>query len=162
RDVCLRDGVIRVFIIGRVDRVGTIYKLSAEIRDPHQDTILATVGQDAAGDGELMLAVRRLSTAVREKLGESHDTVRANEVQLEKVTSPSLTAVQLYTRARNSATRGMWESSAIFAREAVATDPGFASAHNWLGWSLMNVAKADQNEALRHFEQARQLSGGTT
>ena len=137
REVCLRDGAIRAFVTGRIERAGSAYELSAKVTTPQDAFVLSDVRASADGRPTLMAAIRRLSSDVRERLGEPHEAVLRSNQQLEQVTTPSLRAAQLYTQAFHLGSLGHWAASADLADEAVAEDPEFASAHTWLGWSLL-------------------------
>src|SRR5262249_35031810 len=57
-------------------------------------------------------------------------------VLLQKVTTPSLKALQLYSEAEAAGRANQWGASEQLTRQALATDPEFASAWIWLAWCL--------------------------
>ena len=67
------------------------------------------------------------------------DRIERSNQELEKVTTPSLRAFQLFSEANRANKRAQWAISAQLLREAIAGDPGFASAHTWLAWDLHNL-----------------------
>ena len=96
---------------------------------------------------------------MRRRLGESLDTVQQSELQLQRVTSPNLKAVQLYTQAYHEGVAGgNWTKAADLSRQAVAIDPGFASGHDWLAVSLLNSPGGSLELARSEFEEAARLS----
>jgi tetratricopeptide (TPR) repeat protein len=115
---------------------------------------LAADTETAPGQDQIWPAVRRLSNWVRETLGESMDRIERSNQQLEKVTTPSLRALQLFTEADSASRRRQWAISAQFMRQALIEDPNFASAHLWLAWALKNLhddgwkAEAEKARAL--------------
>src|SRR5262249_9267530 len=98
REVSLRDGGIKAYIAGRLSKVGTTYAIDASLFDLSGGAVAHVA--EAALDGQSLLpAVRRLADRLRAKLGESRDAIQATGQTLEKVTTPSLTALTLYSRA---------------------------------------------------------------
>lgn len=167
REVCLRDGDIQALLTGRVERVGSSYVLSVQVVDPARGVTLASFSEEDRADTELANAVRRLSSRVRESLGEEPRQVQEGVARLEKVTTPSLQALQLYSRANDLMVRsdGQWNAkeftamqgqAAALLQQALTAEPDFASAHLLLAWSLDNVGR--RKEAAPHFRRAFELA----
>ena len=139
REVCLRDGGIRALVTGRTEKLGSTYLVSAEVIDPLQNLTLAADTETASGQDQIWPAVRRLSNWMRETLGETMERIDRSNRELERVTTPSLRALQLFTEADSASRRGEWAVSAQFTRQALLEDPDFASARTWLAWALYNL-----------------------
>lgn len=152
REVCLRDGGIRALITGRTEKLGSAYVFSVSLIDPAQNRPVAAYSETAPGRDEIAPAIRRLSNWVRESLGEAMNQIEISNRELEKVTTPSLPAWQLFTAANNATRRWQWAISAELNRQALIADPDFASAHLWLAWALFNLRdeewKAEAQRAL--------------
>ena len=99
REIALRDGGIRAILSGRVDKLDTTYALSAVLVEPATGRTVASVREEAAGDSEFLPAVHRLSNRVRARLGEALADIERSARALEKVTTPSLSALQLFSEA---------------------------------------------------------------
>ncbi|OFW24433.1 MAG: hypothetical protein A3G21_17890 [Acidobacteria bacterium RIFCSPLOWO2_12_FULL_66_21] len=148
REISMRDGGIRAILAGRLERLGPAYLLSAVVLDPADGAATASVSEEAAAASDLSRALRRLSNGVREALGESRQAVHQDDRRLERVTTPSLTALRLYTDSYRLGDRGDWRPALEFARQAVREDPAFAAAQIWLAWTLQrNAAPAADVEA---------------
>ena len=164
REVCLRDGAIRAVLVGRVEKIGTNYELSVQIVDPARDVAVAGYTEEDPADTLLAGTVRKLSTRVREALGEQMAAIQQSREQLAKVTTPSLRALQLYTQAdRAFAPQVDDDSSRIAAallEQALKEDPDFASAHVLLAYAYWFQHKQDQ--AAPHFRRAFELADKTT
>jgi tetratricopeptide (TPR) repeat protein len=159
REVCLRDGGIRALVTGRTEKLGSTYLISAEVIDPVQNRTLASNTETASGQDQIWPAVRRLSNWVRETLGETMERIDRSNRQLEKVTTPSLRALQLFTEADSASRRSQWAISAQLTRQAIIEDPGFASAHIWLAFALHNLNDPEWNtEAQRAFDLSGNVS----
>jgi len=148
REICLRDGGIRALLTGRVEKLGTTYVMSAELINPANGVVLASMSEEDPADSQMAAAVRRLSNRVRETLGEKVTLIQQSNQHLEKVTTPSLRALQLYTQASELMWRDTMTGNSINQAEAaelleraIAEDPGFASAHLLLGWTYHNRSK---------------------
>ncbi|MEO5509951.1 MAG: hypothetical protein ABIS27_04920, partial [Longimicrobiales bacterium] len=127
-----RDGY-KAIISGDVKQVaGASYLLSARVLSA-QDSILVAFSETAKDSTDLIPAVHRLSRTMREKMGESLKTIRA-EKPLAQVTTASLPAFRKYSeaiRVGRETADVMREKSLLI--EAVQLDTLFASAWRRLG-----------------------------
>ncbi|MEO8099880.1 MAG: tetratricopeptide repeat protein [Acidobacteriota bacterium] len=57
----------------------------------------------------------------------------------EPVTAASSAALQWFAKASDAAKRGNWRENIRLSQEALAADPGMASAHLWLAWASKNL-----------------------
>ncbi len=157
RQVCVRDGGIRVMLAGRAEKISGRYRLILEVVDPYTGSTALSRQEDADGEQGLLSAVHRLSSWTRARLGEAVTAVSENGQHLEKVTSPSLRAAQLYSAADRAVRNGRNREAESLLKEALATDPQFASAENLLAWALVNSGRP-QAEWVPHAERAYRLS----
>ena len=161
REICLRDGEIRALITGRIERVGSRYLLSVELVDPTQGASVSSAVEEAPSDEQLLPGVRRISEKVRASLGENRPSIREDRERLVKVTTTSLKALQLYSRA-DAVIAGINDAVAEeLLRQAVAEDPEFASAYIHLAHAIHNQGKPKE-EFLPPAETAFRLSEKTT
>ena len=129
-----------------------------ELVDPADGRVVASVEEQAAGEAKVLPAIHRLGNWLRENLGEELAQVTLSDQQLEEVTTPSLRALELYTRAMEFMYLYKWtEAEAIF-RQAVVEDPEFASAHLLVFWALANQNKESGEEAQSFLERAMELA----
>jgi DNA-binding winged helix-turn-helix (wHTH) protein/tetratricopeptide (TPR) repeat protein len=159
REVCLRDGGIRALITGRVEKLQTTYFLSAGVVDPISGEQVAGVSAEAGNLDSVLPAVREVSNKLRMELGEKLPTIRAGNLKLEKVTTPSLHALQLYSQGMAFGYSFKWEEAATYFERAVLDDPNFASAHLLLGYTYSNLGR--EKEADPHFRRAFELAETT-
>ena len=137
RELAQREGVPAV-VAGEIDAVGKSYLVSAKILSASTGDVLAAVRESAANDGELIPALDRLSRALRERIGESLVSIRADE-PLEHVTTGSLEALKKYTEAVRLANADDYDRSIVLLQEATALDTGFAMAWRKLAAVLGNT-----------------------
>ena len=127
-EVAARAGV-KVVIVGDIAPFASGYALSARILDAQGTTLFATRAT-ANGTSDILPALEIVSREVRGKLGESLKSIRGTQ-SLEQVTTTSLEALQLYTRANRSKTSGDDVDRLSLLRQAVSLDSSFAMA--WRG-----------------------------
>jgi tetratricopeptide (TPR) repeat protein len=143
REVCLRDGGIQSLITGRVQKAGRNYLLSVELVDPRDGATLTGFSEESAGTSDSLPAIQRISDRVRASLGERPARDNREPAGLAKVTTESLKALQLYSRAdalmmEDEDHQGAAEE---LLRQAVAEDPTFASAWIHLAFALSNQGR---------------------
>ena len=164
REISQRDGDIRAVLTGQVEKLDSTYLLSATIVDPTTGVTVASVTQEAS-EPEIVAAIRQLSNDVRQTLGEALSSIEVTDQQLAQVTTPSLRALQLYSQADAViAGRGGPNGDAVaeaLLTQAVADDPGFASAYTHLAWAVINQRRPPEDYrpyAMRAFELAKTAS----
>jgi DNA-binding winged helix-turn-helix (wHTH) protein/tetratricopeptide (TPR) repeat protein len=150
REVAVRDGDIRALLTGRISRVGSTYVVSTTIVNPIDGRTVATVADDASAAEAVVAVVRRQALDVRRALGEAMPSIEQTRDALPKVTTPSLRALQLYSRAAVLLGGEAWRyhpkgkspyaAAEVLLTEATAIDPSFASA-----WLLLAHAVYQQN-----------------
>ena len=160
REVCLRDGTIQELITGQVEKLGSVYLLSATIVDPDTGVILRSVSDEADSMTTIPTAVRRLSNQVRGVAGESLAQIKESNARLEQATTPSLRALQLYSQGMVFVNEERWGPAAELLEQAVQADPDFASAHVYLAYCYGNVG--NNKPADRHFKRAYELADTAT
>ena len=161
REICLRDGEIRALVTGRIEKFGSKYVLNVELVDPNQGTAIASTVENAAAEEQLLPAARRISDEVRAWLGEEPRSIQERGKRLAKVTTRSLKALQLYSRADAVIAGENDPVAEELLRQAVAEDPEFASAYIHLAHAIHNQNRP-KAEFLPPAETAFRLSETTT
>ena len=156
RDISLRDGDIKALLTGRVEKLDSTYLLSIELVDPTTAQPIAASSEEAVGQEQVLTAIRSLSNWSREVLGENLDLVQQNNEKLEKVTTPSLRALQLFTKGEALLSQGRYDLAEELLKQALEIDPEFASAHIYLAFAIANRRKPAE-EYLPYAEKAFQL-----
>jgi tetratricopeptide (TPR) repeat protein len=138
REIAIREGV-KAVLEGEITPAAGRYVLTARLLEASTGNVLVTHRETAAEAGDIIAAVDRLSRKLREKVGESLRTIRANE-PLEAVTTASLAALQKYSRAVHTMeTQNDYERGVPLLEEAVAIDSSFAMAWRKLGVAYYNT-----------------------
>jgi tetratricopeptide (TPR) repeat protein len=153
REVAIRDSGIRLLIGGRIERVDRGYVLTARLINPPDGSVIDTASVDLRSAGEVPGGLRQLSSRLRASLGESQTNIDLTTKHLEKVTTPSLNALRLYSQSVALGNRGEWLAALEFAKRAVAEDPQFASAYIWLAWAAFYTGNAQYADYADHAVQ---------
>jgi eukaryotic-like serine/threonine-protein kinase len=154
REVAVREG-IKAVITGEIASAGSQIVLSARLISPRSGEALAARRETASDSTDIIRAVDRLSKKLREKIGESLKSLRA-EQPLARVTTGSLQALRKYTQAiRAEDVEGNTEKAIALGEEAVALDTGFAAAYGLLGQLLFQQYEQERavgalTNAFRH------------
>ena len=88
------------------------------------------------------------------------NAIQQSNRQLEKVTTPSFRALQLYSRAYEHSYRRQWPVTEQLLREAIDLDPDFASAYLVLATALRNQDKI--RESYAYDQKALELAPTTS
>lgn len=138
REIAIRDG-IKAIIAGEISEAGARFVVSAQIVSAQTGEVLAAARETASDSSGIIGAIDDLSRTLRERIGESLRTIRANE-PLDQVTTGSLEALRRYTQAiRAIEVEGDFSRGIDLLQEAVALDTTFAMAYRKLGQHLGNV-----------------------
>jgi tetratricopeptide (TPR) repeat protein len=137
REIALREGVAAI-VDGDINSAGGTYVLAARLTSAETGEELAAFRETARDSSEIVPAIDKLSRKLRERIGDSYRSLRADE-PLAKVTTNNLEALRKYSQAvraiesSNDASRGI-----ALLEEAIALDPEFAMAYRKLGVELNN------------------------
>jgi tetratricopeptide (TPR) repeat protein len=155
-EIAVREG-IKAYVAGDVRSVGAGYVLSARVVAAGTGDALVTARETAAGPDDLIPAVDRLSGRLRERIGESLRTVRADP-PLERFTTTSLEALRLYAQASDIANQGDYRRAVALLKEAVARDSMFAMAWRRMGAYMTGpLGNAMRDEGLAALRRAYAL-----
>jgi tetratricopeptide (TPR) repeat protein len=145
RELAERSGV-KALVIGQVDPVGTGYVLSASLLSAADGRSLVSVRETAEDAAALLAAIDRLSGKLRERIGESLVSIRANP-PLERVTTRSLPALRKYSEGARLIDLGLPEAAIPVLEEAIALDSNFAMAWRKLAVAVGNSLGSREREA---------------
>jgi tetratricopeptide (TPR) repeat protein/tRNA A-37 threonylcarbamoyl transferase component Bud32 len=144
REVAERQG-IKAVVMGQIDPVGSGYVLSASLLSVADGQVLTAVRETAADPSALLGAIDRLSSKLRERIGESLVSIRAKP-PLEQVTTASLPALRKYSDALRLEEEDRLDEAIPMIREAVTLDTGFAMAWRKLAVMLSNTGQSTSEQ----------------
>jgi tetratricopeptide (TPR) repeat protein len=145
REVAIREG-IQAVVAGDIVAVGGGYVLSARVMAPGDGAVLVSHRETAADSSEIIRAIDNLSRRLRERMGESLASIRADP-PLERVTTPNLDALRKYSQAMQAIdVEGDIDRAIALLDEAVALDTAFAMAYRKLAVELSNREEQRRRE----------------
>jgi tetratricopeptide (TPR) repeat protein len=155
REVCQRVGSVAA-MDGSIASLGQQYVLELRAVNCHTGDTLAREEATAEGKERVLKALSQAAGKMREKLGESIATAEKFDTPLEQVTTPSLEALQAYSRGGISMMGKSDFTAAIPQLErAVRLDPNFALAYAALAICYYDLGESSQ--AAQYAERAYDL-----
>ncbi len=154
REICQRRG-IKALLVGTIASLGRNYVITLEAVNSQSGEAIAHQQSEAEGKEQVLKALGRASTAMREKLGESLASIRKFDAPIEQATTASLEAFKDYTIGVELRRKGQYAQSVAAFKRAIERDSEFALAYEQLGTSYRDL----RNLALgnKYLEQAYQL-----
>ncbi len=138
-EIAVRDN-IKTYLVGELTQAGDRYIVAGKLLATKDGRVLASYRETAASEDAIIDAVDRLSKKLRNKIGESLKTIRA-EKPLELVSTPSLEALHKYTQGAYAVdVERDFQAGISLLEEAIALDTAFAMA-----WRKLAVAYANSD-----------------
>jgi tetratricopeptide (TPR) repeat protein len=133
-EICVRGGAAAT-IGGDIASLGKSYVITLQAIACQNGATLAREQIQAADKEHVLNAVGTAATAIRAKLGESRNSIEKLNRPLEKseATTASLEALQNYAAALSESEQGHFLAAVPLLERAVALDPNFAAAYEYLG-----------------------------
>jgi tetratricopeptide (TPR) repeat protein len=153
REIAVRDGYAAT-LEGNVEAVGSGWLLIVQLVEPESGRIIDSENEAIPDSVELPTAIGRVSARLRERAGESLQSVRTAP-PLPEVTTRSIEALAAYAQARDEFAVGRGRVIEARLQEAIALDPEFAMAHQLLGVLYRNWVR--RSDAIRHLQTAYDL-----
>jgi eukaryotic-like serine/threonine-protein kinase len=141
RQLCQRIAATAV-VEGSIASLGSEYVVALKAVSCQTGEALGQEQLQAMRKEEVLGALSRASSRLREKLGESLSSVEKFDAPLEQATTPSIEALQAYTLGRRDLSLHSDCTAAIpLFQRAIDLDPKFAMAHLSLGICHMNLGQ---------------------
>ena len=158
-EVARRTGAAAV-VGGSFARVADVYRISAYLRDPTSDRLLASPSVEGEGEASLFSLVDQLSRAVRRELETGIQPAELDR-DLEEVTTASVEAYRLYLEGVNLHMQVKEAEAIVMFERALEVDPGFAMAMARLSSAALNLgdARLALEYSRRAVENAERLPG---
>jgi tetratricopeptide (TPR) repeat protein/predicted Ser/Thr protein kinase len=142
REVCQRTASA-ASIEGSISNLGSQYVVGLKAVNCRTGDVLANEQVTAGGKEEVLKSLGEATTKMRVKLGESLASVQKYDAPPENVTTPSLEALQAYSRGYHAQMVKQDYAAAItLFQRAVGLDLNFAMAYARLGTNYGNLGEA--------------------
>ena len=153
REICERENV-NVLLVGSVIQIGHTFQISVRAVEPAQGNVLFVEKSRLANKDEFFDKVDSLARRVRGDLGESLPAIENTSRPLAKVTTRSLSALQLYSQATDAFGQGRVGEVPALLQSALALDPDFAMAHRLMAqiYEMMGNRAKELEELKRAYD----------
>jgi tetratricopeptide (TPR) repeat protein len=128
-EIAIRRGAAAI-VSGDIQPAGSGFVLTARVSSADGNELVA-LRENAADDASILSAIDKLSGRLREDIGESLVSIRANE-PLEDVTTASLEALREYSQGENDASAARIREAIQHMQRAIELDTTFAMAYRKL------------------------------
>ncbi len=156
REICERQG-IKAMLTGSILSLGSHYVVAFEAVDCRTGDSLAREQIEVTSKEEVLRAVGKSASRLREKLGESLSLIQKFDAPIEQITTSSLEALKAFTLGEEQRARGLNSKSIPFFKRALELDPNFALAYARLGQIYTNLGEGDL--AIEYAKKAFELRG---
>ena len=150
REICVRTNS-KAVLSGSISSLGSQYVIGLKAVNCNSGDALAQEQVQAAAKEEVLKALDKAATSLREKLGESLSLVQKYDAPVEQATTSSLEALKAYSEGRKAR-----DAAALpLLKRAIELDPNFAVAYASLGISYTNLG--ENGLAGENFQKAYDL-----
>ena len=156
-ELAIREG-IKAYLTGDIRSLGESYLIAARLVSAETGEEFMSLSEQANTSADIMGAVDRMSTAFRERIGESYSSLRADP-PLERFTTSSLEALQLYAQATRENELGNLDRAIALLQRSVAIDSTFAMAWRRLGAFMARPGRGQGPESRDATRRAYALRG---
>jgi tetratricopeptide (TPR) repeat protein len=144
RDLCQRVGS-KAALGGSIANLGSQYVIGLTATNCATGEPLAREQVTANGKENVLSALDNATASLRQKLGESLESVQKFDTPLEQATTPSLPALQALTTGIKTWEREGDEAAIPYFKRAIELDPNFARAYAGLGTRYANMGMDKQS-----------------
>ncbi len=133
-----------IVIAGNISILGKYFILKYKIMDVLTGEVLKTRRIEVKKLEELYNGIDYLAKHIRKDLGESKKRISKSMRPLEDVTTSSLEALELYTKADFQESQGNYNKAIIFLEKAISIDSLFTSAISNLSYNYRKIGNHDK------------------
>ena len=138
--IAQREGV-RAVITGNISKLGSKYVLSCSVVDATSEETIRSIRREADRIENVLKALDGLCEDIREGLGESFPEISDKSMPLEKVTTSSIEALELYSRGDELQGLGRYTEAAGLIQQAVEKDSLFTIAISALSYIYRKIGE---------------------
>ncbi len=159
REICLRQN-LKAMLVGSISSLGNHYVITLEALNAQSGEAIAREQLEAQSKEQVLATIGKATSLLREKLGESLNSIKKFDVPIEQATTSSLEALRAYALGDEQRTKGEALKSLPFYKRAIELDPNFAIAYARLAVHYGNTAELglSQNYAQKAYELRDRVS----
>lgn len=137
-EICMRQN-LKAFLTGSITKFGEIYVLTLEAINARNNESLGREFEQVNSREEVLTALTRAASGLRERLGESLNSIEKFNVPSESITTSSLEALKIFVLGREQIVNGRQFEAIPFYKKALELDPNFALAYTELAVVYRNT-----------------------
>lgn len=137
KEICARQG-LKAMIVGSIAGLGSHYVITIEAINAQAGDAIAREQAEAENKEQVLKALGKAASQLREKLGESLGSIKKFDAPIEQATTSSLEALKAYTQGNEQRIVGNQPESIPFYKRAIELDPNFAMAYARLAVAYNN------------------------
>lgn len=145
REICLRESVLAM-LTGSIAPLGNHYVITLGAVNAQTGDTLAREQVEVDSKEQVLRALDKSASNLRQKLGESLVSVQQFATPLEQATTTSLEALQAFSMGQAEHVRLNDEAAIPHLKHAVELDPNFAMAYATLGVAYGNIGETQLNQ----------------
>ena len=128
REICQRQG-LKAVLVGSIASLGNHYVISLEAINAQTADAIAREQAEAESKEQVLHALGEAAARLREKLGESLQSIQQFDAPIEQGTTTSLEALNAFSLGVEQQLKGKYADAIPFFQRATEIDPNFALAH---------------------------------
>jgi eukaryotic-like serine/threonine-protein kinase len=159
REVCLRSNS-KAYLSGSIASVGSHYLIGLKAVNCQNGDVIASTDAESENRDSVLKALSQAGSALREKLGESINSIAKFNKPLSQVTTSSLEALEAFSQGIRFSYSSEQDSALPYYLRAIQLDPNFARAYAAAGSFYNNHNQASL--AIANTKKAFDLRNGVT
>ena len=128
KEICERQG-IKAMIVGSIANLGSHYVITLEAVNARAGDSIAREQAEAENKEQVLKALGKAASQLREKLGESLTSIKKFDAQIEQATTSSQEALKAFSEGNEQRLTGHDLEAIPFYKRAIELDPNFAMAY---------------------------------
>jgi len=159
KEICLRENA-KAVIGGSIANLGNDYVITLQATNAQTGDSLGQEQVQAASKEQVLNALDKAASALRQQLGESLASVQQFATPLDEATTSSLDALKAFSQGYDLHSNGNDAGAVAPLRKAVDLDPNFAMAYAALGITESNIGNV--GDAEQYLKKAYDLRDRTS
>ena len=145
KEISERQG-IKAMIVGSIANLGSHYVITLEAINAHAGDSIAREQAEAENKEQVLKALGKAASQLREKLGESLNSIKKFDAPIEQATTSSLEALKAFSQGNEQKMVGGPLEAIPFYKRATELDPNFALAYARLAVTYDNLFQTELAE----------------
>ncbi|HKP37545.1 MAG TPA: protein kinase [Pyrinomonadaceae bacterium] len=141
-EICQRQG-LKAMLVGSIATMGNHYVITLEAINAQTGDAIAREQAEAGSKEQVLHALGQAAMNLREKLGESLQSIQEFDAPIEQATTSSLEAFKAFSVGVEEQLKGKYLEAIPFLRRATELDPNFALAYARMASMYYNSRQND-------------------